>query len=266
MIKAWSYIRDYKDLQKRILKSVDKTLRSGQIFNGKELHKFENKFIKVNNLKYGAAVGSGTDAIYIALLSLDIGKNDEVITVANTAIPTVSAIKSSGANVRFVDIGSDYLINAEQIEKCISKKTKAIIPVHLYGQACNMEKICKIAKKYKLKIIEDCAQAQGAKFKGKSVGSFGDLGCFSFYPTKILGAYGNGGFISTDSIKLCKKIKRIRFYGIEQNDKKNKFKNKYYANEHGINSKINEIQASILNLKLPKVNLWIKQRRKLATL
>ena len=266
MIKAWSYAEEYKELRKKILTSIDRTLKSGQIFFGKELKKFEKIFIKQNNLKYGVAVGSGTDALYIALLGLGIGQGDEVITVSNTAIPTVSAIKSCGAKVRFVDIDYDYLINTNKIEKCISKNTKAIIPVHLYGQPCDMEKICKIAKKYKLKIIEDCAQAQGAKFKNKYVGTFGDAGCFSFYPTKILGAYGDGGFISTNSMKLCKKIKRIRFYGIEQSDKKNKFKNKYYANEHGINSRIAEIQFSILNLKLPKVNTWIQQRRKLAKL
>ena len=264
MIKAWSYTEEYKVLRKKILKSIDETLKSGQIFFGKELQKFEKQFIKENNLKYGVAVGSGTDALYIALLGLGIKQDDEIITVSNTAIPTVSAIRNCGAKARFVDIGSDYLINTNNIEKYISKNTKAIIPVHLYGQACDMEKICKIAKKYKLKIIEDCAQAQGAKFKNKYVGSFGDAGCFSFYPTKILGAYGDGGFISTNSINLYKKVKQIRFYGIEQNNKKNKFNNKYYANEHGINSRISEIQLSILNLKLPQVNSWIKQRRKFA--
>ena len=264
MIKAWSYTEEYKVLRKKILKSIDETLKSGQIFFGKELQKFEKQFIKENNLKYGVAVGSGTDALYIALLGLGIKQDDEIITVSNTAIPTVSAIRNCGAKARFVDIGSDYLINTDNIEKYISKNTKAIIPVHLYGQACDMEKICKIAKKYKLKIIEDCAQAQGAKFKNKYVGSFGDAGCFSFYPTKILGAYGDGGLISTNSINLYNKVKRIRFYGIEQNNKKNKFNNKYYANEHGTNSRISEIQTSILNLKLPQVNSWIEQRRKLA--
>ena len=264
MIKAWSYIEEYKWLRKKILKSIDITLKSGQIFFGKELQKFEKRFIKENNLKYGVAVGSGTDALYIALLGLGIKPGDEIITVSNTAIPTISAIRSCGAKARFADISSDYLINTDNIEKYISKNTKAIIPVHLYGQACDMEKICKIAKKYKLKIIEDCAQAQGAKFKNKYVGTFGDVGCFSFYPTKILGAYGDGGFISTNSINLYNKVKRIRFYGIEQNNKKNKFNNKYYANEHGTNSRISEIQSSILNLKLPQVNSWIEQRRKLA--
>ena len=266
MIKAWSYIEEYKVLRKKILKSIDRALKSGQIFFGNELQKFEKRFIKENNLKFGVAVSSGTDALYIALLGLGIKQNDEIITVSNTAIPTVSAIRNCGAKARFVDIGSDYLINTDNIEKYITKNTKAIIPVHLYGQACDMEKICKIAKKYKLKIIEDCAQAQGAKFKNKYVGAFGDAGCFSFYPTKILGAYGDGGFISTNSINLYNKVKRIRFYGIEQNNKKNKFNNKYYANEHGTNSRISEIQSSILNLKLPQVNSWIKQRRELAKL
>jgi|TARA_Y100000310_G_scaffold331040_1_gene403890 aminotransferase EvaB len=265
-MKTWSYIEEYNGLRNKILKSIDKSLKSGQIFFGKELHKFEKQFIKENNLKYGIAVGSGTDALYIALLGLGIKKNDEILTVSNTAIPTVSAIKSCGAKAKFIDVGSDYLINSDNIEKHISKNTKAIIPVHLYGQACDMEKICKIAKKYKLKIVEDCAQAQGAKFKNKYVGSFGDAGCFSFYPTKILGGYGDGGFVATNSINLFQKVRRIRFYGIEQNNKKNRFNNKYYANEHGTNSRISEIQLSILNLKLPRVNSWIKQRRKLAKL
>ena len=146
MIKAWSYIEEYKDLRKKILKSIDKTLKSGQIFFGKELEKFEKRFIEENNLKYGVGVGSGTDALYIALLGLGIKQGDEIITVSNTAIPTVSAIEACGAKAKFVDIGSDYLINTSNIEKHISKNTKAIIPVHLYGQSCDMEKICKIAK------------------------------------------------------------------------------------------------------------------------
>ena len=265
-MKTWSYIEEYNGLRNKILKSIDKSLKSGQIFFGKELHKFEKQFIKENNLKYGIAVGSGTDALYIALLGLGIKKNDEILTVSNTAIPTVSAIKSCGAKAKFIDVGSDYLINSDNIEKNISKNTKAIIPVHLYGQACDMEKICKIAKKYKLKIVEDCAQAQGAKFKNKYVGSFGDAGCFSFYPTKILGGYGDGGFVSTNSVSLYQKVRRIRFYGIEQNNKKSRFNNKYYSNEQGTNSRISEIQLSILNLKLTRVNFYIKQRRKLAKL
>jgi len=264
MIKFWSYKQEYKYFRSKILKSIDKTLNSGKLFFGQELNKFEKNFIKSYKLKYGIAVGSGTDALLIALKTLGIGINDEVITVSNTAIPTVSAIKSSGARIRFADIGENYLIDENKLKKFITKKTKAIIPVHLYGQACDMDKICKIAKKYRLKVIEDCAQAQGAKYKNKYVGSFGDLGCFSFYPTKILGAYGDGGFISTNSHKLYLKARRMRFYGIENLDNKNKFYKKYYSNEHGINSRIDEIQLSILNLKFPKVKNWIKRRREIA--
>ncbi len=264
MINAWSYKDEYKELRSKILKNVDKTLKSGNIFFGNELKKFEKLFLKMNNFKYGVAVGSGTDALYLSLIALGIGKGDEVITVSNSAIPTVSAIRSSGANVKFVDVDDNYLIDTKKIEKKITNKTKAIIPVHLYGQSCDMEKISLLARKHKLKIIEDCAQAQGAKYKNRFVGSFGDTGCFSFYPTKILGAYGDGGFISTSSLSLFKKLKRLRFYGIEQNDKKNKYNNKYYANNHGTNSRISELQASILNIKLPKVDSFINKRRYIA--
>ena len=264
MIKPWSYTDEYRELRSKILKNVDKTLKSGNIFFGNELDKFEKIFVKKNNFKYGIAVGSGTDALYLSLLALDIGYGDEVITVSNTAIPTVSAIKSTGASIKFVDVDENYLIDVKKIEKKISNKTKAIIPVHLYGQSCDMSKILSIAKKYNLKIIEDCAQAQGAKFKNRYVGSFGNTGCFSFYPTKILGGYGDGGFISTSSFSLYKKIKRLRFYGIEQNDKKNKFNNRYYANDHGTNSRISELQAAILNIKLPRVDSFINKRRVIA--
>ena len=266
MIKTWSYIEEYKVYRKKILNSIDKTLKSGNLFFGKQLNDFEKNFLKLNKSKFGVAVGTGTDALIISLKVLGIGnnRNDEVITVSNTAIPTVSAIKSAGAKAVFIDIGNDYLIDVNKIEKRITKNTKAIIPVHLYGQACDMKKILFIAKKYNLKIIEDCAQAQGAKLNNKYVGTFGDLGCFSFYPTKILGAYGDGGFITTNSQKLFQKIRRARFYGIEQFDKKSKFYKKYYANEHGLNSRLDEIHASILNIKLKDVKKNIKKRKKLA--
>ena len=266
MIKTWSYVEEYKYLKRRILYSIDKTLKSGDLFFGKQLTLFEKKFLNLNKFNYGIAVGSGTDALIIALKTLGIGDNkkDEVITVSNSAIPTVSAIKTAGAKAIFVDIGNDFLINPDKIQKHINKNTKAIIPVHLYGQACDMEKICKIAKKNNLKVIEDCAQAQGAKFKNKYVGSFGDMGCFSFYPTKILGAYGDGGFISANSKKLFQRARRIRFYGIEQLVKNNKFNKKYYANEHGINSRLDEIHAAILNIKIEYVKNYIYKRKRLA--
>ena len=266
MIKFWSYNRELKKYKNKIHSKINKSLNSGQIFFGNELSDFENKFIKKNRSKYGIAVGSGTDALFIALKSLGIKKGDEVITAANTAIPTISAIRSTGASPKLVDIGNDYLIDPLKIEKEITRKTKVIIPVHLYGQTCEMDKIIKISKKYKLKIVEDCAQSQGAKYKNRFCGTLGELGCFSFYPTKILGAYGDGGFILTNDYNLYKKIKRIRFYGIETIDKKNKYFNKYYSNEDGINSRLDEIQAGILNFKLSIIEKLISRRRHLARL
>jgi len=264
MINTWSYKEEYKLIRKKILKTIDKTLSSGNIFFGKEIQQFERNFSKYNNFKYGVAVGSGTDALHISLLALGIGHGDEVITVSNTAIATISAIVSTGATPRFIDVDNNYLIDFKKIPKKISKRTKAIIPVHLYGQSCQIDEICKIAKKFNLKVVEDCAQAQGAKFKNKYIGTFGDMACFSFYPTKILGAYGDGGFVGTNNKSLYEKIRQIRFYGIDQINKKNKFFKKYYSNTHGVNSRIDEIQCSILNLKLKNVNKYIKQRRKLA--
>ena len=264
MIKAWSYAEEYKELRKKILSSIDRTLKSGQIFFGRELKKFEKNFCKFNNSKYGLGVGSGTDALFIALKVLDIGVGDEVITVSNTAIPTVAAIKNTGAEVRFVDIGKDFLINVKKIKYAISSKTKAIIPVHLFGQTCDMNEILSISKKYNLKIIEDCAQACGALYKGQKAGSMGDIGCYSFYPTKILGAYGDGGFLTTNNKRLYEKMHRFRFYGIDTLKKNKKWNNKYYSIDHGTNSRLSEIQASILNLKLKYVNSYIRKRRFIA--
>jgi dTDP-3-amino-2,3,6-trideoxy-4-keto-D-glucose/dTDP-3-amino-3,4,6-trideoxy-alpha-D-glucose/dTDP-2,6-dideoxy-D-kanosamine transaminase len=264
MINFWSYKREYKKNKISILNRIARSIESGQIFFGQELKKFEKDFLKKYKSKYGVAVGSGTDALLISLMAIGIKPGDQVITAANTAIPTISAIINAGATPRFVDIDENYLIDPSKIENAITQKTKAIIPVHLYGQVCDMSRIIKISKKYKIKIIEDCAQSQGAKYKNKFAGTIGKLGCFSFYPTKILGAYGDGGFITTSDYNLYKKIKRIRFYGIETLDNKNKFKNKYYANENGMNSRLDEIQASILNFKLKKVDNFITRRRNIA--
>ena len=263
MIKFWSYSEEYKKIRNPILRNIDKTLKKGNIFFGEQLINFEKNFIKKYRAKYGIAVGSGTDALLISLKALNLKKGDEVITAANTAIPTISAIINAGGSPILVDVGKDYLIDVNKIEKNISKRTKVIIPVHLYGQMCEMDKIKKIAKKNKIIIIEDCAQSQGAKFKNNYSGTLGKFGCFSFYPTKVLGAYGDGGFILTNDFNLYKKIKRIRFYGIETVEK-SKFKNKYYSNENGLNSRLDEIQSSILNFKIKKIDFFINRRQKIA--
>ncbi len=264
MIKFWSYINEYAKYRPKLIKFFDTTLKSGQIFFGKNLNNFEKNFVKKYKSKYGIAVGSGTDALLISLMALNIQKGDEVITAANTAIPTISAIVNSGATPKLVDVNDNFLMDVSKLSKSITKKTKAIIPVHLYGKACNMKIITKISKKYKIPIIEDCAQAQGAMFSKKYVGTFGAFGCFSFYPTKILGSYSDGGFILTNSLNLYKKIKKIRFYGIDTVDSKNKFFNKYYSNINGVNSRLDEINSKILDFKLKKINFFINERRQIA--
>ena len=178
MMKFWSYKREFDKYKKDIYRSIKKSLNSGQIFFGNEINKLEKNFVKKYKSKFGVAVGSGTDALLISLKSLGIKQGDEVITAANTAIPTISAIRNAGATPKITNVGDDYLMDVSQIKKLITKKTKAIIPVHLYGQTCNMDEIKKISKKYNLKIIEDCAQSQGSKYKNKLCGTFGDVGCF----------------------------------------------------------------------------------------
>ena len=255
-INVWSYAEEYKELKKSILKEVDKVFSSGQLILGKNVKSLESNFSKYLKLKYGVGVNSGTDAIQIALMSAKIGFGDEVITVSNTAVPTVSAIVSCGAKPIFVDINKyDYLIDVNKIEEAISKKTKAIIAVNLYGQCADYDKILSIAKKNKLIIIEDCAQSTGSFYKNQPSGSLGHISAFSFYPTKNLGAYGDGGFIGTSNKKYAKRALELRKYGMRK---------LYYSEEHGINSRLDEVQAAIVNLKLKRLKFWINQRRKIA--
>ena len=264
MIDFWSYKKEYKILRKEILSSIDKTFSNGVIFFGKNLINFENNFIKKYKSKYGLAVKSGTDALLISLMAIGVKRGDQVITASNTAIPTISAIINSGAIPVLVDVNDDYLMDHTKVLKAINSKTKAIIPVHLYGKSCDMTKLFSIIKNKNIHIIEDCAQAQGSMFKNKFVGTFGSFGCFSFYPTKILGGYGDGGFILTNSYKLFNLAKKIRFYGIETVNKNDKLYGKYYANINGLNSRLDEINAKILDIKLKKINKFISRRREIA--
>jgi dTDP-3-amino-2,3,6-trideoxy-4-keto-D-glucose/dTDP-3-amino-3,4,6-trideoxy-alpha-D-glucose/dTDP-2,6-dideoxy-D-kanosamine transaminase len=255
-IFVWTYLDEYKKYNKKILSLVDNVFRSGNLILANEVDKFEKNFSKFINCKYGIGVNSGTDAIQIALMSLNIQKNDEVITVSNTAVPTVSAIVSCNAKPILIDVNeNDFLLNSDLIESKITKKTKAIIPVNLYGQSADYDKICKIAKKYKIKVIEDCAQSAGALYNNKPSGSLGDMAAFSFYPTKNLGAYGDAGMIVTNKKKLYSRSKKIRKYGMTQ---------LYYSEIHGINSRLDEVQAAILNFKLSMLKQDIKKRRNIA--
>ena len=255
-IFVWSYLEGHSKIKKKILDIVDKVFSSGNLILGKEVKKFEESFAKYTNCKFAVGVNSGTDALQISLMALGVSKGDEVITVSNTAVPTVSAIVSCGATPIFVDINeNDFLIDTNKIEKKITNKTKVIIPVNLYGLSANYKVIKKISKKYNIKILEDCAQSSGSKYFGKMSGSLGDISAFSFYPTKNLGAYGDGGIVVTNNKSLYSKSLMLRKYGM---------KNLYYSEFHGINSRLDEVHAVILDFKLKSLNSDIKKRRYIA--
>lgn len=244
-----------KTINKEVNNAIKRVLLSGQLILGNEGEKFENNFAEYIGVNYAIGVNSGTDAIKIAIRALGIQPADEIITVSNTAVPTISAIRECGVIPKFVDIKPDFNIDEDKIEQIITKKTKAILPVHLFGNPCNILAIFKIAKKYQLKVIEDCAQAHGATYGKKKVGSFGDLGCFSFYPTKNLGAYGDAGLITTSNKQLADKCYQLRKYGM---------KKEYYSVLEGYNSRLDEMQAAILNVKLKYLDQWNSKRSQTA--
>tara|TARA_R110001592_G_scaffold112198_2_gene310192 strand:- start:3009 stop:4139 length:1131 start_codon:yes stop_codon:yes gene_type:complete len=268
MIKVWEYKKEYENMREEILDAVDSVFKGGTLVFGPRVEEFENKFSSYQDSKFGIGVGNCTDALYIAMKALGIGKGHEVITVSNTAVPTCTAIAMTGAIPVFVDIDEYSLIDVTKIEEKITSKTKAILPVHLFGQMCDMDVIIDIAKKYDLKVIEDCAQSHGATYKGQKAGSIGDAGCFSFYPTKIFGAYGDGGFITTNSEELYDKMNRQRFFGMERKKMSSGHWNgKYYAIEHGpdtSNSRLDEVHSAILLKKLNYIEEWIDRRREIA--
>ena len=245
--------RQYRSIAGEIKVKIDEVLNSTQFILGDNEKAFEEEFAQYCNTKYAIGVASGTDALTLSLGALGIGEGDEVITVPNTFIATVDAISRNRAKPIFVDIDpGTYNIDVDKIEEKITDKTKAIIPVHLYGQPAEMDKIVKIARKYDLKIIEDGCQAHGAKYNGTKVGGLGDAGCFSFYPGKNLGAYGDGGIVVTDNFEIAEKIRILRNYGQ---------KVKYYHDLVGYNSRLDEIQAAVLRVKLKYIDEWNDQRR-----
>ena len=256
MIKFNNFNTEYNFIKSEIDTSIARVISSGWYILGIELSNFEKLFSKYLSSNYCVGVGSGTDALAISLMCLNIGKGDEVITTSLTAYPTITGILNSGAKPVLVDVyKSNALMDVEKIEAKINKKTKAIMPVHLYGQSCDMNMITKIAKKHNLAVVEDCAQATGALYKGKKVGTIGDCGAFSFYPTKNLGAYGDGGAIVTNSEKIYLKAKLYRNYGQED---------KYNHTLNGLNSRLDEIQAAVLATKLKFLDNWNRKRREIA--
>lgn len=229
-----------------------RALNSGWYILGKEMDNFEKEFSAWAGVKHCVALNSGTDALILAIRALGIGTGDEVIVPANAYIASVIGVTENGATPVFVDADEHMEIDADQIESKITEKTKAILPVHLYGQSSRMDKIEEIARKHGLKLIEDCAQCHGSKYNGKLTGTFGNIGCFSFYPTKPLGALGDAGAIVTDDDELAEKVRLLRNYGS---------KVKYVNEINGVNSRMDEVQAALLKVGLKYLDSGNEERR-----
>ena len=251
-----SFLPMERELDKELREAFERVFESSFYIRGSENEKFEKMFAEYCESKHCIGVGNGLDALMLIIKALSIGKDDEVIVPANSFIASALAVTYAGAKPVFVEPEIDtFNIDPERIEEAITEKTKAIMPVHLYGQACDMDPIMVIARKYSLKVIEDCAQAHGALYKGKKVGAFGDAAGFSFYPGKNLGALGDGGAVVTNDKELADKIRALANYGSEQ---------KYHHIYQGNNSRLDEMQAAFLAAKLPHLDKMNEFRRKVA--
>ncbi|MBI4407199.1 MAG: DegT/DnrJ/EryC1/StrS family aminotransferase [Candidatus Kerfeldbacteria bacterium] len=252
-----SYPKDeYTLLKKPIQQAIQRVLDSGIYVLGKEVASFEQDFAHYSGLQYAIGVGNGTDALFLSLKALEIGPGDEVITTPMTAAYSAFSVVYAGATPVFVDVHPDtFEIDETQLERAITKRTKAIIPVHLFGQPCNIVAIMKVAKRHKLKVIEDCCQAHGAMVGKRRVGTFGDLACYSFYPTKNLGGIGDGGAVLTNNKGLAAKI-RLLHNGHQTS--------KYYHTAVGHNTRLDELQAAILRVKLGHLDQFIAKRQQVA--
>ena len=256
IIPFFSHTREFEAHRKEFLQAVEGCLRSPSLILGENVRTFEELFAKSCGVPHGIGVANGTDAIALALKALHIGDGDEVITVANTAVPTAAAIRMTGAMPVFVDIDPlTLLMDVSKVEALLTPKTKAILPVHLFGNPVPMQEILAIAKKKKLAVIEDCAQAYGATIEGKPVGSFGDIACFSFYPTKNLGGWGDGGMCITKNAELASRIKSLRMYG---------YGKERIAEREGVNSRLDELQAAILLVKMHHFSEDFARKRAIA--
>jgi len=246
---------NYSQVRKEIMNKINKLVDNTRFIGGEEVNKFEKEFADYCNCKKGIGCGNGTDALILALKALDIGQGDKVITVPNTFIATTEAITTAGAEVDFVDIDEEtYTMDPEKLKQYLEndpEDVKAVIPVHLYGQMAEMDKITKIAKKYDLKVIEDSAQAHGAEYRGKKPGEYGDVATYSFYPAKNLGAFGDAGAVVTKNKDLGKKIKMLSDHGRED---------KYVHKMEGFNSRLDPIQAAVLRVKLRYLDSWVEKR------
>jgi dTDP-4-amino-4,6-dideoxygalactose transaminase len=246
----------YQEYKEIFDQAVARVLASGYYILGPELQRFEEEFARYLDCKFTVGCASGTEAIYLALAALDIKAGDEVLVVAHTAVPTISAISMTGATPVFVDIDAQTMvIDVADLERKITERTKVIVPVHLYGLMADMDSIKKIADKHNLPVLEDVAQATGAKYKGLRAGSIGRFGAFSFYPSKNLGAFGDGGAVSCQTEEDYDRLLKLRNYGQSK---------RYHHDIVGINSRLDEIQAAILSAQTPFVDEWNDRRKEIA--
>ncbi len=246
----------YQALKQEIDSSISEVLQNTRFILGDNVRALESEIADYLNCRHAVSCASGTDALHLALVALDIGPGDEVITTPFTFIATAEAIAYVGATPVFVDIDHvSFNIDVDDIEGAITEKTKAILPVHIFGQSCNMKGLTDLADRYHLKLIEDCAQSFGSKFGDRFTGSFGDAGCFSFFPSKNLGAYGDGGLVSTNSDEVAQRLRMYRHHGSSK---------QYVHKEIGFNSRLDEIQAAILRRKLPHIDEFNAARRRVA--
>ena len=245
-ISVWDYRAEYEAERDDILAAVDRVMRSGRLILGESVRSFEHELASYCGAGHGIGVGSGTDALVLALRALGIQPGDEVITTSNTAIPTVSAIVTAGGTPRFVDIErGTYLMDVAQLDAVITDRTRCILPVHLFGQCVAMDRVQALADRHGLTVLEDCAQGTGAAQAGRRAGSMSPIAAFSFYPTKVLGTYGDGGMVVTSDERLSARVRRLRMYGTEGS---------YNAQEHGYNSRLDELHAEILRRKLCRLD------------
>ena len=282
MIPAMNVTRQYASIQDKLDKAALDVLHGGQYILGKTVEEFEKAFASYCGVKYAVGVGNGSDALVMALKACGVKPGDEVITTAMSFSATAEAITSVGATPVFADCTLDiYCIDPVDVEKKVTEKTKAIIPVHLYGQCADMDALNKIAQEHGLKIIEDCAQAAGATYKGKKAGSLGDIGCVSFFPTKNLGGAGDGGIIVTENESIYRQCRAFRAHGsgldglftygvqngVEVSEETMDFNGnlpKYFNFVTGFNSRLDALQAAILSVKLPYLDGWNERRREIA--
>lgn len=248
--------RQYSKYQQEYETAALRALRSGWYILGNEVNEFEAQYASFHRVRHCIGLNSGLDALVLAIKALGIGTGDEIIVQANTFIATVLAITASGATPVFAEADEYFGLQIDSLESIITPRTKAILPVHLYGQSCNMDAIMMLAKKHDLFVIEDCAQSHGATYKGQLVGTFGDIGCFSFYPMKPIGAFGDAGAVITNNDELAEKLKMLRNYGS---------KVKYNHEMKGVNSRLDEIQAAILKVNLKYVHDGNDERRRIAS-